>query len=419
MGLRHFLRSEDGATAVYFALVSPVLIGFAALGAEATLWLATERKLQQIADVSAYSGAASSLSTPNGEVGIRASAESIARASGLADTDVISIPRAEPDWVEVRISRALPRYLSILFAKEEGPVTIAVRAVAEVDRTSGQKICMLSLGDFRASGSGDLVVKNCGLAANSPIGESFKMEGRKVSVAGSCLYTVGGVSSSGNLSLECGAPLTQQRPSLDPFARLPFESLNRALDTMPSLTGKINVNGKEIQTTIYKGGVTLSNQTLDPGIYVVDGGTLKINAQANVKNLVGGVSFYLRNGAKLDVSGGAQLDISAYDLTNQNHRPDDFNGLLFFSDPGRSGSAVSHRLAGNSGSSMKGVVYFPKDEIVFTGSSGTIKPCIEVIAQKITVDGSGGIELGCDELQRYRPATLPFITAQDIIRLVE
>lgn len=430
MRLLRFLRSEDGATAVYFALVSPILIGFAALGTEATLWLLTERKLQHIADVSAYSGAARSVSAPGQSAMIEAAAKTIARQSGLATTDAILVARPGPGVVEVNVTREVPRYLSGVFTRDMSPVTIAVRAVAAVQAESGERVCMLALGNFVVSGSGDLDVRNCGLAANSADAASFEMQGGRVAVTGSCLHTVGGVKANSNLVLtDCEAPMTQERPSADPFRDLPIEDLEAALAGVPrrtttSITGSITHDSVlpafgNVAASVYSGGLTLSGSEvqLASGIYVVDGGTLKINAGTRVYNQLGGVSFFLMNGARLDVSGGADLDLSAYDIHDPNSRPDPFNGLLFFAD--RTGTSVNHAISGNSDSSMKGMIYFPNDGLTYTGSSGTTKPCIEVVAGTITLSGTGSIQLGCEELQTQRPNSLPVISSYDRIRLVE
>jgi hypothetical protein len=61
--IRYFVRTESGATAVYFALLAPVLIGFSALGGEVGLWLLTERRLQHITDMAAISAATRAHST--------------------------------------------------------------------------------------------------------------------------------------------------------------------------------------------------------------------------------------------------------------------------------------------------------------------------------------------------------------------
>lgn len=61
MGPRTFLKSlrsdRSGAIAVIVALVSPALLGFAGLAAEAGVWYVTREKMQYIADAAAFAGA--------------------------------------------------------------------------------------------------------------------------------------------------------------------------------------------------------------------------------------------------------------------------------------------------------------------------------------------------------------------------
>jgi hypothetical protein len=429
--LAKFLRDESGAAAVYFALIAPVLVGFAGLGAEATMWLATERKLQHIADVSAFSGAARSVSQPQ-PTAVRAASKTNAEQSGLRGSDsiVINLPpkdgqyTGQAGYVEVVVSRGVPRALTSLFSAESGPVIISARAVASVQSQSGERVCMLSLrGDFVVGGSGDLTVKDCGLSSNSPSNTSFQMVGGRVSVSGSCLHTVGGVSTTSNLTLTgCSAPLTQQRPSADPYANLTMpdsalvgitrrtaNSINGGsvthTDVLPSFGG--------VATTVYGGGLTLSgNVSLAPGIYVVDGGSLKVNANTVVSG--SGVSFYLMNGATLDVAGGAQLNISAYNAASPQQRPDPFAGILFFSD--RSGTPVNHSMSGNSTSAIDGVFYFPNDNMTYTGGSGTAYPCIDILAARLNLSGSGAVVLGCEP---SRPVSMPIIRSEQKVALVE
>jgi hypothetical protein len=144
---------------------------------------------------------------------------------------------------------------------------------------------------------------------------------------------------------------------------------------------------------LFDGGLTLQGEiTLGTGLYIVDGGTLKINANTVLSGT--GVSFYLMNGAKLDVAGGAELDLQAFDAANPDTRPDPFAGILFFGD--RTGTSVSHSLSGNSASDIDGVIYFPNDTLTYTGNSGSSYPCIKVIASQLEVTGSGTVTIGCD-----------------------
>jgi hypothetical protein len=413
--LRRFFRSQDGGTAVYFALLAPVLIGFAGLASEAGLWLVTERKLQHISDLAAYSGATRAQST-TAEALITSSAQDRATSSGLrpADTIVINTPPASgpnagrTGFVEVITQRSVARYLTTVLTNDATPLVITTRAVAGAIEGSGEPVCMLALSPtaspaFSVGGSATVNVLNCAFAANSTAQNSFDMIGAKVTVSGSCLYTVGGVSVTEGLTLtDCTEPQVLQRPNPDPYADLPMlastdvgglarrgkKSISNAFTPSEYL---IDYPGMPV--ALFDGGLTLQGDiTLGTGLYIVDGGTLKINANTVLSGT--GVSFYLMNGAKLDVAGGAELDLQAFDAANPDTRPDPFAGILFFGD--RTGTSVSHSLSGNSASDIDGVIYFPNDTLTYTGNSGSSYPCIQVIASQLKVSGNGTVTIGCN-----------------------
>lgn len=413
--LRRFFRSQDGSTAVYFALLAPVLIGFAGLGSEAGIWLMTERKLQHIADLAAYSGATRAQSTKTAAL-ITASAQDRATSSGLRPTDTIVIntpPTSGPNtgragFVEVVVQRSVDRYLTTVLSNDSTPLVITTRAVAGAIEGSGEPVCMLALSPtaspaFSVGGSATVNVLNCAFAANSTAEDSFDMIGAKVTVSGSCLYTVGGVSVTEGLTLtDCTEPQVLQRPAPDPYADLPmltstdvaglarYDKTSIATAFTPS---EYLIDYPDMPVALFDGGLTLQGDVaLGTGLYIIDGGSLKINANAVLTGM--GVSFYLMNGATLDVAGGAELDLHAFDPADPTARPDPFAGILFFGD--RTGTPVQHSLSGNSVSDINGMIYFPNDELTYIGDSGSSYPCIKVIASQLKVSGNGTVTIGCD-----------------------
>lgn len=413
--LRRFFRSQDGSTAVYFALLAPVLIGFAGLGSEAGIWLMTERKLQHISDLAAYSGATRAQSTKTAAL-ITASAQDRATSSGLRPTDTIVIntpPTSGPNtgragFVEVVVQRSVDRYLTTVLSNDSTPLVITTRAVAGAIEGSGEPVCMLALSPtaspaFSVGGSATVNVLNCAFAANSTAENSFNMIGAKVTVSGSCLYTVGGVSVTEGLTLtDCTEPQVLQRPAPDPYADLPmltstdvaglarYDKNSIATAFTPS---EYLIDYPDMPVALFDGGLTLQGDVaLGTGLYIIDGGSLKINANAVLTGM--GVSFYLMNGAKLDVAGGAELDLHAFDPADPTARPDPFAGILFFGD--RTGTPVQHSLSGNSVLDINGMIYFPNDELTYIGNSGSSYPCIKVIASQLKVSGNGTVTIGCD-----------------------
>ena len=432
--IRAFIRNEEAATAVYFALISPVLIGFSALGAEAALWLLTERKLQHIADVAAYSAVSRRFSTPD-QVLVEAAVRNSAREAGLredlGDTlEVVALAEnlyAEIGWpYEVKIEKELPRYLTRLFSQGDEKVLITVRAVAGQLKDSGEEVCMLALSGtaspaFLVSGSGTVTVAECGFSSNSAAENSFEMQGAKVEVIGSCLYTVGGADVTDGLILsDCAEPQSLQRPTPDPYANLSipdaavFSGWTRRESTsvIGSFTPEDYLIDPSMTVALFDGLKLNGEVTLGSGLYVIDGGSLKINANTKVTGT--GVSFYLMNGAVLDINGGAELDISAFDASNPGLRDDPFAGLLFFSD--RTGAPVSHSISGNAGSNINGMIYLPNDNIEYTGNSSSDYACIQIIASTIIVGGNGDLNIGC---LPDRPAGAPVLQSVKRVVLLE
>lgn len=408
-----FLSADHGAAAVYFALTAPILIGFSALGVEAGLWLITERKLQHVADTSAYAAVARSLSTSE-PTQIDATVLSAAYNSGLRETDTLTwaLPPTDGAYagrgghVEVTIERNVSRFMTRLFYEQEETVTISVRAVAALLEESGEEVCMLALSPtaspaFLVSGSGTVTVEECGFSSNSSAEDSFKMQGAKVEVIGSCLYSVGGAVVTDGLTLtDCATPQVMQRPTPDPYASLSipdasvFSGWTRYSSSSigASFAPTQNLIGYgEVPTAVFDGLSLQGEVSLGPGLYVVDGGELKINANSTISG--DSVSFLLINGAELNIAGTATLNLSAFDPENPHHRPDPFAGLLFFAD--RLGAPVSHTMNGNATSDINGIVYLPNDNISYSGNSSAEYACIQIIASQLNIGGNGTLNIGC------------------------
>jgi hypothetical protein len=96
--------------------------------------------------------------------------------------------------------------------------------------------------------------------------------------------------------------------------------------------------------------------------------------------------FFLTNGARLDINGQAQLNLSAATSGT-------YSGLLFFGD--RSGSAVNHVLNGTSNSVLTGAVYLPNDNLSFSGTSNSASGCTQIIAGTLDLTGNSGIGVNC------------------------
>jgi hypothetical protein len=150
--------------------------------------------------------------------------------------------------------------------------------------------------------------------------------------------------------------------------------------------------------------MTLSGtKALLPGVYVVDGGDLKINANAHITGA--GVMFYLTGGARVSINGNATVNLSAA-ISGA------YAGILFFGDRASTGGAIN-KFNGTASSSLTGAIYFATQDIQYTGNFSGAGGCTHVVG--LTVEWSGNTRISQD-CSAYGMRNIP---ATQIVKLVE
>lgn len=138
--------------------------------------------------------------------------------------------------------------------------------------------------------------------------------------------------------------------------------------------------------------------TMEPGVYVIDGGMLDVNAQDSLSG--DGVMFVLKNGAGMKINGGANID-----LTGMNEAqlllagvPADeaaaMDGMLIFEDRNSSGNNTM-RINGNSSQVLSGVIYMPVSELSFLGSARGVARCLSIAAYGVQIGGNASMTNMC------------------------
>ncbi|MWV27959.1 pilus assembly protein TadG-related protein [Aurantiacibacter rhizosphaerae] len=137
-----------------------------------------------------------------------------------------------------------------------------------------------------------------------------------------------------------------------------------------------------------------------PGVYNINGGSLRINGQHEVNGA--GVMFVLYNGASISINGGADINLTAMtasDLMNVGVSPEDANdlaGMLVFEDregPGAGNNGQSFN--GNAATVLNGTMYFPKSEVFFAGTASVTSMCLMIAANNITITGTTDMQTFC------------------------
>jgi hypothetical protein len=273
----------------------------------------------------------------------------------------------------------------------------------------GGEACILALnptGDraFQVSGSSKVDTSGCTITANSVSSQAIYVGGSGTLKA-KCLYTPGRVSvTAGNTSLSCGQAQEGSPPASDPFKRKIMPVAGQAVDLSGCGTnyvggggggGNCNGTGKTpskpsagyavtLKPGTYQGLEIKGNVSLQPGNYIIDGGALKFDSQSVITG--DAVTFFLLNGATLDIHGGSTFNVTAPTSGT-------WAGFSIVADRSNTATAV---INGNSNSHLNGIIYMPAaQEVQYSGNGSTNGECVRIIAQDITMIGNSTFKLDC------------------------
>lgn len=396
---------SSGGVAIMAALLMPVLVLGMGLGAETGYQYMTQRNLQHAADLAAHAGGVR-LRAGDQKTAIDAAALHVATVAGFAVSDgkiIVNTPPAtgpntgNPGSVEVLLTKTQPRYFSAIINNE--PVLIGARAVAKVT-ASGSTACVLALSPTGAravtvSGSTDVSLEGCDVASNSNASDAFWMSNSTAKLTVGCVHAVGGAVSSSNLRLlECPAPNEYAPVVRDPYADMAEPSTNVPCEanTNVSVFEPTQAHSSGVPAMRICGGLDIKTKvTFKPGLYIIDGGDLTLNANGTVSSTdVGitadGVTFYLTGTARLKFTGNGGLNLQA-------PTSGPYSGVLFFAS--RSQSGLTHEIRGNSGSTTQGALYAPTSAISFSGNSTTTNGCTQVIGLTVEFTGNSSLRSSC------------------------
>lgn len=383
--LQRFRHSQSGNIAIITAITLPVLFGFCGLGGDVGYWYYRQRVVQTAADVAAYDAtvALRSGASTSDIVNVATQAAIQNGWESSAGTIAVNTPPTSGSHqtmrsVEVLLNENEARFFTAMFS--ESPVTTGARAVATF--VYATNACMLALnknasGAMTFWGNASADFSDCNVVSNSLASDSFALGGA-ASVTTPCVNSAGGDVVSGALNLtSCTKVVTNAAQASDPYASVPPPPIPESCTAPPA--------GSSYSPGLYCGGLSINGAAnLAPGVYVVSGGTLKINANAIVTG--SGVTFYLTNGATLSFNGNATINLSAPTSGT-------YGGMLFYGD--RAQPAATDTINGNASSQMTGAIYFPSQDVRFLGNFTGNNRCLQVVASTIYYTGSAAFQADC------------------------
>jgi Flp pilus assembly protein TadG len=416
---RFWARDERGSMAIVTAISLTVLIAFAGLGVDVSVWLRAKSNVQSAADAAANSvAAAAALISPPPDVNARIQAEANAAsaANGFQNgmngvTVTVNHPPASGKYAgntnayEVIIGAPQKLYLASVVAGTTAP-TVTGRTVALLNTTTLGPTCILGLSpqakavDVTFNGNTAVVAHGCDVDADSPSASSINTNGGG-SITAANIYTVGGISGS-NVTLDCGAVgssgcgNTYIGSSIkDPYAGL----------TIPSGTGsgptnwKGNISNPTGVLTINGGVNVTGNTTLAPGVYIINNGSFSSAAQYSVDGTAGVTIILTSSNPSSDngvfsVTGSGAFNINA--PTSQQLQSWGLDGstagIALWADgllPNK-----EDKFTGGTTNGVNGAIYLPSHDVKFAGNSNS-NACNQLIASNIIFTGTSNMYHNC------------------------
>jgi Flp pilus assembly protein TadG len=280
-----------------------------------------------------------------------------------------------------------------------GRSSMAVAARASVTNANDGLGCVLSLnpsaaGAATAQGSTTVNLNGCSLYDNSSNDTALTVGG-SATVHADFVGVVGGVGSTSGITSTNGIR-THISPVQDPYADVPAPTYSGCDQNNFSAHNTITID-----PGVYCGGIGVNANgvlTLNPGLYILDGGGLTINGGATVNG--SGVTLYFtsssgRSWAGVTINGNANVNLTP--MTSGNTR-----GMVVFADR-NTPQGTSFKFNGGSNQYFAGAIYAPTGAIQFSGGANSLTTCTQVIGDTVTFTGNSNLAIDCS---RYN--TRPF-----------
>ena len=385
---RAFSRDRSGNMTILFAATAPLIIGLGALGTEGGALYWKKTAAQGVADSAAQSAAFASVS---GKTALTTEARAIAAQHGFVHgVDDVSVEVHNPPQQGANTTNAAA--IEVVITTKQRPMlskvvhsadyVITSRAVAAL--TVGAPGCMLALdggGDpgISIGGNANIDIPSCGVFSNSSVTPAIAAKGSGKMTA-SVVSAVGTIEGAGIVAT---TKKPNAAPVANPYASLAMPSLSEACASQPGNKATSLSPGR------YCGGLQLTgNSTLDlaPGVYIIDGGELKVTS-ATLRGT--GVTFVLTSTATMNIAGNAKIDVTAPTTGT-------FAGVVVFIDPATP-AGTEQKFNGTSDMYFGGAIVAPTSAISFkgNGSAAAGPSCTQFVAAKLAFTGNAGIRTDC------------------------
>jgi hypothetical protein len=407
-------NNDRGNMVILAAAALPLLVGSAGLATDTIQWALWKRELQRAADSAAIAGVYDRFAHDGASTNTVAAVNhdlSLNQHTGMAlqpGYPAITFPaNSGSNRNQVRVQLGVQKALSFssMFLTE-APVITATAQAAGVS-TSGD-FCVLSLQNnsktgIQATGNASITM-DCGMMTNSTATNAAAGQG-SASVTATTIAAAGGIQQSNNWTVDNYQPYSPQLA--DPYADVNPSEADHDFDSCPANPPPLVINNGNSGQTIpadacYSSisvqsnrSVTFTNANGGDKI-IVSGGSVNIQGTMNLN----GVALIITNRDTASSAAIGTLDMNSSGQMNATApTTGKWAGMGIYQDrravdnsPTGTISANSpNKINGNSTNKIKGVVYFPSQQITYNGTGTGTATCTQFVAKRIYWSGNSGL----------------------------
>jgi len=433
---KHFRKlwnDERGNSLILAAAAMPLLIGSAGLATDTIQWALWKRQLQRAADSAAIAGvydrAGNGGATTNTDEAVDHDLElnqhtNIELQPGYPQVTFPANAGTNKNQVRVVLAVKRPLSFSGMFM-DDAPLIVTTAQAATVGNSG--EFCVLSLQNnsktgIQATGSASITM-DCGMMTNSTATNAAAGQGSS-SVTATTIAAAGGIQQSNNWNVATYQPYS---PALeDPYANLTPDSSDTSTcsNSPPALTINNSNSGLIVTGGACYSSLSIGSNrtlTLKDGVYFIHGGSVNIQGTLNLTN----ATLILSNknlGATTAAVGS--LDANAGGLINATApTTGKWAGMAIYQDrravdtapTGNITASSPNKINGNSTNKIRGIVYFPNQQLTYNGNGTGTATCTQFVAKRIYWSGNSGTNNFTKNCDMYG---MNAITAPSKVRLV-
>lgn len=401
-------RQAGQATLLMALMLGTFLMGFIALGLDVQYLFRAKRLAQSAADAAALAAAEESSNGVNNE---QLAANAVAKLNGF-DTTLATNPATvtlstptsgsysgSASYMQAVVTMPVPTlFMGVL--NHKATFTISARAVAANGQTSPTCVCLegTSGQDLNMSNGTSLTATSCGVTVNSTASNAVGVVGgstlsaTSLGIASSTWTSSANVNNGGSItgstkvvtgvSTQCSPALpavpsySASQCTADPGSNYSDGGSSYAVG--PGSAHSTTQSGNLVCYNSLLVGANGDAVTLNPGIYVINGGQLHFESGSGGYANAGGsgVFFYLLGGASLVVDNGANTRLTASTTGT-------YANTLMYED---ASDTQAFSFQGGSSSIFSGTIYLPSAALTI-GNGATLNS--DVVAQSLTLTGGG------------------------------